>query len=68
MKEAEKEYKEAMDNMPGARTMERQLEINQLLTETMMKLAKFEAEGATPAQILGVLSEGLKAFMQLKEQ
>ena len=50
------------------KAMERQLDINRRLTENMMKLAKFQAEGATQAQILDVLSEGLKAFGQLKEQ
>ena len=50
------------------KAMEKQLEVNRRLQESMMQIAKFEAEGKTHAEVMEVLQQGLKAFGQLKEQ
>jgi hypothetical protein len=50
------------------KAMEKQLDVNRRLQENLMMMAKFEAEGATHAQIMEVLKQGLQSFGQLKEQ
>jgi hypothetical protein len=62
-KEQLKSVEEQADN-----AMAKQLDVTQRLQENLMQLSKFEAEGATHAQVMEVLQQGLHAFGQLKEQ